>query len=143
MNCGPSRRTLARRCPVAQLPLHIRHPVSGLIVVRHDGVSAELVSAGALEFSRTLNVVVYHEAEASALSRMDTLHKHIGNQPYATGETTRVRFINLTYGAPVKLDGGMYALMGVMRIRSYEQTEQAKTYGTEPLFAGVHASIST
>jgi hypothetical protein len=122
---------------------HPTRPVSGLIVVRHDGVNAEQVASGALEFSRTLNVVVYHESEESTITRMDALHHSIANTSRATNAKAVVRFTSLTFGAPVKLDGGLFALMGIMKIHSYERTERAKTYGTEPLIAGVHATIST
>ncbi len=122
---------------------HPTRPVSGLIVVRHDGVNAEQVSAGALEFSRTLNVVVYHASEETTISRMDELHHSIANTPQATGTNAVVRFTGLTYGAPVRLDGGLFALMGIMKVRCFEPTESVQKYGTEPLIAGVHATITS
>jgi hypothetical protein len=122
--------------------VHPTKPVSGLFVVRHNSVASARVTAGVTQLTRTLQVVLYHGSTETAFEQMDALHRAIGNTPKITDNETCVEITSLSFGSPVKMETGLFGLVGTMGIRSHAVTEDAQKYGTEPLIAGVHATIT-
>lgn len=116
-------------------------PVSGLWVVRHENVKAEQISAGVDEITREFTVIVHHELEEVVIEQMGTFHERVRAGHTANGDGVAVRYTGLGFSSPVKLDGGLYALLGTLKTTCRALTEAARDYGTEPLISGVHANI--
>ena len=121
---------------------HPTRPVSGLWVVRHESVRAEQISAGADETTREFTVVIYHQSEETALEHMDALHQRVKVRDVVHGDGVAVHLSGLGFSSPVKLDGGLFALLGTLKTACRTLTDEAQGYGTEPLIAGVNHSIS-
>jgi hypothetical protein len=121
---------------------HPSHPVSGLWVVRHESVQAEQISSGADETTREFTVVLYHQSEETVLAHMDALHQRVKAGDIARGDGVAVRLSGLGFSSPMKLESGLFALLGTLKTTCRTLTSDAQGYGTEPLTAGVHTSIT-
>ena len=112
-------------------------PVSGLWIVRHERVNTSQMSGAVMDNKRDYTVITHHESEETAIAFMDTLHKRVMRGAKVDGGGVTVRLTGFGYASPVRLDGGLYALVGTLTTQTLTPTGTAEDYPTEPLMAGV------
>ena len=117
-------------------------PASGLWVVRHERVTASPLTGAVNDVNREYTVIVHHENEETAIEQMDTFHKAVMGRAVAHNDGVAVRFTGLGYSSPVKLDGGLYGLVGMLTTQTLSPTDTAEGYPVEPLVMGVHSHFN-